>query len=90
MVGLNLDWALTRRLVLRTYTRFFQFHVSSFNGGLAEAGIRLNWYFVRHFGLGLGYDRTNLNIKELKVGEGNVVKAGYSVTGIGLFATLAF
>jgi hypothetical protein len=90
MVGLNLDWALTRRLVLRTYTRFFKVHVSSFNGGLAEAGIRLNWYFVRHFGLALSYDRTNLDIKELKVGQGNVVKAGYSVTGLGLFATLAF
>jgi hypothetical protein len=90
MVGLNLDWALTRRLVLRTYSRFFKLNLDKFNGGLGEAGIRLNWYFVRNFGLGLSYDRTDLDVKELKVGEGNVVKAGYTVNGIGLFANLAF
>jgi hypothetical protein len=90
MVGLNLDWALTRRLVLRTYTRFFKLNLDKFNGGLAESGIRLNWYFVRHFGLALGYDRTDLDVKELKVGNGNVLKAGYTVNGIGLFANLAF
>jgi hypothetical protein len=90
MVGINLDWALTNRLVLRTYTRFFKINVSAFNGGLTEGGIRLNWYFVKHFGLGLGYDRSFLNVKELKVGNGNIVKASYDVTGIGLFANLAF
>jgi hypothetical protein len=90
MVGLNLDWALTRRLVLRTYTRFFKLNLDKFNGGLGEAGIRLNWYFVKNFGLGLSYDRTDLDVKELKIGEGNVLKAGYTVNGIGLFANLAF
>jgi hypothetical protein len=90
MIGLNLDWALTNRLVLRTYSRFFKLNLSSFNGGLNENGIRLNWYFVRHFGLGIGYDRSSLDMKELKVGNGNVLKANYTVTGVGLFANLAF
>ena len=90
MIGLNLDWALTKRLVVRTYNRFFNINVSAFNGGLYESGVRLNWYFARHFGLGLGYDRTNLRLKELKVGNGNIVKAGYEVNGIGLYANLAF
>jgi hypothetical protein len=90
MVGLNLDWALTKRLVLRSYNRFFRLNLSSFNGGLYENGIHLNYYIVRHFGLGLGLDRTELKVKELKVGEGNVVKAGYTVNGIGLYANLAW
>ena len=90
MVGLNLDWALTKRLVVRSYNRFFRLNLSSFNGGLYESGVRLNWYFVKNFGLGLGLDRTDLKIKELKVGDGNVLKADYSITGIGLYANLAF
>jgi hypothetical protein len=90
MVGLNLDWALTKRLVLRTYTRFFKINVDKFNGGLQESGLRLNWYFVKNFGLGLGYDRTDLDLKELKVGNGNIVKAGYLVVGVGVYANLAF
>lgn len=89
MVGLNLDWALTRRLVLRTYTRFFRLNLDKFNGGLHESGIRLNWYFVKNFGMGLGLDRTDLNIKELKV-DSNIVKAQYLVNGAGLYFNLAF
>jgi hypothetical protein len=90
MVGLNLDWALTKRLVFRLYNRFFRIDVSSFNGGLYETGVHLNYYIVRNFGLGLGLDRTDLKIKELKVGNDNVMKAGYIVSGIGLYANLAF
>lgn len=90
MVGLNLDWALARRLVVRGYGRFFRINISEFNGGLFESGIRLNWYFAKHFGLGLGYDRTDLRINELKVGDGNIVKANYGFSGFGLFINLAF
>jgi hypothetical protein len=90
MVGLNLDWALARRLVLRGYSRVFRINISEFSGGLYESGIRLNWYFAKHFGLGIGYDRTDLNIKELKVGNGNIVKANYGFAGAGLFINLAF
>jgi hypothetical protein len=90
MLGLNLDWALTRRLVVRSYTRFFRINMSEFNGGLNEAGVRLNWYFAKYFGMGLGYDRTDLNLKELSVGNGNIVKANYEFSGASLFINLAF
>ena len=90
MIGLNLDWALTKRLVLRTYTRFFRLNLSTFNGGLNESGMRLNWYFAKHFGLGLGLDRSDLQVKELKVGNGKIMKAEYLVTGAGLYANMAF
>ena len=90
MIGLNLDWALARRLVLRGYGRFFRLNLSSFDGGLFEAGLRLNWYFAKHFGLGLGYDRTDLRIDELKVGDGNIVRANYGFSGASLFINLAF
>lgn len=90
MVGLNFDWALTKRLVLRSYNRFFRLNLSSFKGGLYENGVRLNWYFVKNFGLGLGIDRTDLKLNELDMGDGKVLKADYSITGIGLYANLAF
>lgn len=90
MVGLNLDWALTKRLITRLYSRFFRLNLSSFNGGLNENGLRLNWYFVKNFGLGLGYDQQTLRIKDLKVGDNDHLKAGYSITGFALYANMAF
>jgi len=90
MVGLSLDWALTRRLTVRTYNRFFRLNMSGFDGGLYEAGIRLNWYFAKHFGMGLGYDRTALRIKNLDVGAQNNLRANYGFTGVGLYFNFAF
>ena len=81
---------MTKRLVVRTYTRFFHLNLDKFNGGLHESGIRLNWYFIKNFGMGLGYDRTDLDMKELKVENDNIIKANYIVNGVGLYFNLAF
>ncbi len=90
MVGLNLDWALTRRLVVRTYYRFFRLNASGLNGGMYENGVRLNWYLARYFGLGVGFDRTDLKLKELELDNGNKLKFDYAITGVGLYANIAF
>jgi len=90
MLGLNMDWALTRRLMLRTYSRFFRINISSVNGGLFETGIRLNWYFAKHFGLGLGYDRTDLKIDEATLSNGDIGQFDYEISGAGLYVNLAF
>jgi hypothetical protein len=90
MLGLNMDWALTRRLVLRTYSRFFRINVSNVNGGLFETGIRLNWYFAKNFGLGLGYDRTDLKIDEARLSNGDIGQFNYQISGAGLYINLAF
>jgi hypothetical protein len=90
MVGLNMDWALARRLILRAYSRFFRINISSVDGGLFESGIRLNWYFARHFGLGVGYDRTDLQIDQVTLSNGDVGQFDYTITGAGLYINLAF
>ena len=90
MIGIALDWALTRRLVLRQYNRLFRINVSALDGGLYQNGIRLNWYFAKHFGLGLGFDRTELDINEAEVNTDDVAQASYVVSGVGLYINLAF
>jgi len=90
LIGLNVDWALTRRLVVRTYNRFFRINFAGVDGGLYESGVRLNWYFVKNFGMGLGFDRTSLKLKELELANGNKLRADYSISGVGLYFNLAF
>ena len=90
LVGLNLDWALTRRLVVRTYSRFFRINFAGVDGGLYESGVRLNWYFVKNFGMGLGFDKTNLKLKELELSNHNKLRAAYDISGAGLYFNLAF
>jgi hypothetical protein len=90
LIGFNIDWAIAKGLVLRSYNRFFRIKVSDIDGGMYESGVHLNWYFIRNFGLGLGYDRIQVKINEYETSEGSKGKFNYTVGGIGLYATLAF
>ena len=90
LIGLNLDWALAKGLVLRSYNRFFRLNFDDIDGGMYENGLHLNWYFIKNFGLGLGYDRIEVKINEYTTDEGNVGKFDYSISSLGLYATLAF
>jgi len=90
LVGLNFDWALARGLVLRSYNRFFRLKLDKIDGGMWENGVHLNWYFIKNFGLGLGYDRVQIKVNEYETKEGDTGKFNYSVSGLGLYATLAF
>jgi hypothetical protein len=90
LIGLNLDWALAKGLVVRWYSRFFRLKVGDIDGGMYESGVHLNWYFIKNFGLGLGYDRIEVKINEYTTDEGDIGKFNYSVNSLGLYATLAF
>jgi hypothetical protein len=90
LVGLNFDWALAKGLVLRSYNRFFRLKLSNIDGGMWESGVHLNWYFIKNFGLGLGYDRYTIKLNEYTTSQGDKGKFNYSVSGLGLYATLAF
>jgi hypothetical protein len=89
LVGFNIDWAMTKGLVFRSYYRFFRMNLSGIKGGMYESGVHLNWYFIRNLGIGFGYDRTEIRLNEFKSGT-NTVRADYVISGVGLYATLAF
>ena len=89
LIGFNIDWAIAKGLVFRSYNRFFQLNFSGIDGGLYESGVHLNWYFIRNLGIGLGYDRTQLKLNSYETGD-NVLRADYTIGGWGLYATMAF
>ena len=90
MVGLNIDWAITDRLITRIYSRFFWLNISSIDGSMKENGIHLNWLFTRHFGVGLGFDRNSIKIKEVEINQDDKAKFDYDVSGFALYLNLAF
>jgi hypothetical protein len=89
LVGFNIDWAIAKGLVFRSYYRFFRLNASGINGGMYESGVHLNWYFIKNLGIGLGFDKTELRLNEYKKGN-DTARADYIISGIGLYATLAF
>jgi hypothetical protein len=89
LIGFNVDWALTKGLVFRSYYRFFRLNTNGIDGGMYESGIHLNWYFIRNLGLGVGWDRTELRLNSYESGN-DTLKADYTISGVGLYVTMAF
>jgi hypothetical protein len=89
LVGLQLDWALNRVLMLTMYTRLIYIDAFDLRGGINETSIRLHWYFTKHFGMSAGLDRYNIAIKEYKDGDKSL-KFNYDVSGGAVYLDFAF
>jgi len=89
LIGFGIDWAMTKGLVFRSYYRFFRLNAQGIDGGMYESGVHMNWYFIKNLGLGIGWDRTEIRLNSYNSGN-NTLKADYTVSGLGLYATLAF
>lgn len=89
MVGLQLDWALTRRLMLQLYARGIFVDGMGIRGSITDDALRLHWFFSKHVGMSGGIDRLKIDLKEYDSGE-TKAKFRYEVTGLALYLDLAF
>jgi len=89
LVGLQLDWALTRTLALRMYTRFIYIDYSTFRGGINNRAIRLYWYMTKHFGLSGGLEQQSIDIKQYVSGDAKM-RLRYEITGLATYLSFAF
>lgn len=87
--GLQLDWALTRRLSMRFFNRLIVVNVADIDGKISESTIRLNWYFTKHVGIAGGIDKESIDLKEFKSGN-TTARFRYEVHGLAFYLNLAF
>ena len=88
-VGLQIDWALTRSLALRMYTRFLYIDFADFRGGVSSRAVRLYWYMTKHFGISGGLDQQSIDIKQYVSGDAKM-KLRYEITGVAFYLSFAF
>jgi hypothetical protein len=89
LVGLQLDWALTRTLAIKMYTRLLYIDFAGARGSFNEQSIRLYWYMTRVFGIAGGLDRQSIDLKEYDNGD-TKARFRYDVSGIALYLSFAF
>jgi len=89
LVGLQLDWALNRVLMLTMYTRLIYINAFDLKGGIKETAIRLHYFFTKHFGMSAGIDSENISIKEYTTGD-KQLKFAYDVSGGSVYLDFAF
>jgi len=89
LLGLQLDWKLTKRTAIQMYTRLLYIDYQDFAGGIRQAGIFYEWYPARHFGIGGGWSSYQINISRYETGD-YTARFDYDVNGLELYLKLAF
>jgi hypothetical protein len=62
VIGASIDYYLNPRWTISGYAQGFKLEVDNVDGRVVNAGISTDYMLTRHFGLGLGYNITDLRI----------------------------
>jgi hypothetical protein len=89
ILGLQVDWKLTKRTAIQMYMRLLYIDYQQFAGGIKESGIFYEWYPARHFAIGGGYSSYTINISRYETGD-YTARFDYDVKGLELYLKLAF
>jgi hypothetical protein len=63
-VGMFIHHAFTPKWILRMRAQFFDLDVGDFTGRLIDAEATMDYYFTRHFGIGLGLNTTDIRYED--------------------------
>jgi hypothetical protein len=89
-LGLQLDWALTRRLAVLVYTRqIYVTNVAGVTGGIGETAMRLQWWYAKHAGISGGIDKEDIDLKSYESGDTRA-RFRYTVRGLSFYLNFAF
>jgi hypothetical protein len=88
--GLQLDWALTKRLSVMIYNRqIYIKNVMGVTGGVGETAMRLTWWYTKHMGLTGGLDKESIDLRKYENGDSKA-RFRYEVRGGSVYANFTF
>lgn len=85
VVGLRAGWSVAPNWYLEAQAQIFKFDYEGFNGNWSDLRAGVTWMFSRHFGVGAGYNRFNVNVDVNREKYNGSVDLSYS--GAQLFVT---
>ena len=87
--GLQLDWALNKRLSVLLYLRQIYINAAGINGGIGESAARLQWWYVKHAGVSFGLDKESIDLKSYESGDQRA-RFRYEVRGWSFYLNFAW
>ena len=89
LLGLQLDWRITRHTVIQMYVRTLRIDYSGIKGGIGQRAIRYEWYATRHFAVGGGWSEYSIDLDRYETGD-YTARFNYEVSGLELYLKMAF
>jgi hypothetical protein len=88
--GLQLDWALTKRLAVLIYNRqIYVNNIAGITGGIGETALRLTWWYTKHLGVTGGLDKESIDLKSYESGD-TKARFRYEVRGGSFYLNFTF
>ncbi|HZN54789.1 MAG TPA: hypothetical protein VFB67_05660 [Candidatus Polarisedimenticolaceae bacterium] len=88
--GLQLDWALTKRMAMLLYVRqIYISDIAGIDGGIGESSVRFRWWYAKHAGVSAGLDKESIDLKSYESGN-KKARFRYEVRGFSLYFDFAF
>ncbi|HEV8120540.1 MAG TPA: hypothetical protein VGQ67_06075 [Candidatus Polarisedimenticolia bacterium] len=88
--GLQLDWALTKRLAVLIYNRqIYINNIVGITGGISETAMRLTWWYTKHLGFTGGLDKESIDLKSYESGD-TKARFRYEVRGGSFYLNFTF
>jgi hypothetical protein len=78
VIGARATWAVTPNIFIEPEVQWFAFKYDAYNGNWWDARVAAKWMFMRHWGVGLGYDAFHVNVTVDKASFNGNVTLGYS------------
>jgi hypothetical protein len=88
-LGLQIDWALTKRLSVLLYARQIYVNAAGIDGGIGETAMRLAWWYSKHAGISGGLDKESIDLKSYETGDTRA-RFRYEVRGFSFYFNFAF
>jgi len=86
--GMYINHAFSKKWILRMSAGFLYLDVMDFEGRYLSTSVTVDYIFTKHFGLGGGFTRQNLDFSS--AGGDNPWKIEYQVDGPTLYISLVF
>ena len=87
LLGLHFDYAIRRRLFLRTSVEYLDVSPGDWGASLRETKLAVDYFVSRHVGFGIGYDAVRMRYEEE---DDPRFEVRYDYSGVLVYATFGF
>ncbi|HEY7112053.1 MAG TPA: hypothetical protein VIA45_03890 [Thermoanaerobaculia bacterium] len=88
LIGAETEIQIAGPVSIGAWGRFFKANIDPYSGSMVDAMAHVDWYFVRNFGVGFGYEYNRINIEKTK--DTQTTKLDFRYNGPRLYMTVQF
>jgi hypothetical protein len=88
LIGAETEIQIAGPVSIGAWVRAFKANIDPYSGSMVDAMAHVDWYIVRNFGVGVGYEYNRINIEKTR--DNGTTKLDFRYNGPRLYLTMTF